>query len=59
MGRDDFEDRMASLLARAEGSDNAARLGFLEEVCRELEAELEGALEMARPADDVGSAPPT
>ena len=54
----DFEHRISSNLQRAEGSDDAARLDSLEEVARSLEAELEGALEMARPADDVGAARP-
>ncbi|MBA3629320.1 MAG: hypothetical protein H0W55_06540 [Actinobacteria bacterium] len=54
----DFEDRISSILQRAEGSDDATRLGSLEEVAQRLEAELEGALEMARPADDVGAARP-
>jgi hypothetical protein len=58
MGRTDFEDRMASVLRRAEDSDDATRLRCLEEIARGLEAELEGALEMARPADDVGAARP-
>jgi hypothetical protein len=54
----DFEDRISPILQRAEGSDDATRLGSLEEVAQRLEAELEGALEMARPADDVGAARP-
>ncbi|CAN5208509.1 hypothetical protein BH20ACT22_BH20ACT22_24670 [soil metagenome] len=54
----DFEDRISSILQQAEGSDDATRLGSLEEVAQRLEAELEGALEMARPADDVGAARP-
>ncbi len=40
----DFEDRISSILQRAEGSDDATRLGSLEEVAQRLEAELEGAL---------------
>ncbi len=55
----DFEDRISSILRHAEGSDDATRLGSLEEVVQELEAELEGALEMALPADDVGAARPS
>ena len=47
---------MASVLRRAEDSDDATRLRCLEEIARGLEAELEGTLEMARPADDFGAA---
>ncbi|MDQ3784323.1 MAG: hypothetical protein M3360_05520 [Actinomycetota bacterium] len=54
-----FEDRISSTLRRGEDSDDAGRLGSLEEVAQRLEAELEGALEMARPADHVGAARPT
>lgn len=50
-----FEDRISSILRRAEGSDDAIRLDSLEEVAQRLEAELE----MAHPADDVGAARPT
>ena len=58
MAPTDFETRISAELRRAEGSDDASRLRVLEAIAQSLEAELEAALEMARPADDVGAARP-